>query len=91
MWSALGNCYEKLGRLGEAIKAYRRALLGDGTLDVAHLLKLGELYHALGDMASARRQFETCVQVGSGSGEGSVDITVAENWLARFATDREQG
>ena len=28
MWTAVGGCYEKLGRLPEAIKAFKRALLG---------------------------------------------------------------
>lgn len=74
--------YEKLGRLSEAIKAFRRALLGDGSLDVSHLMKIGELYERAGDLEEARKHFRACVE--AGRSDSTIDITPAQEWLDRF-------
>lgn len=88
MWSAVGNCYEKLGRFGEAIKAYRRALVGDGALDVAHLLKIAELYERAGDIEAAKRQFKACVKLAKT--DSSMDVSQAHEWLERYMLDQER-
>ena len=71
MWAAVGNCHEKLGRISEAIKAYKRALLGDGTLDLSYLMKIGDLH----------KQFKACLEIG---GDGEVDLGRARLWVQKY-------
>lgn len=82
MWTAVGNCHEKLGRLGDAIKAYKRALLGDGELDVATLLKIGELYERSGDTEAAKKHFQICVE--ASKHDPTLDVSSAMAWLERY-------
>lgn len=80
MFNMIGH--EKLGRLTEAIKAYKRALLGETGLDLVHLMKIGELYERSGDVESARKQFQACVDVGAE--DATIDISIAQGWLDRY-------
>lgn len=86
MWAAVGNCHEKLGRLGEAVKAFKRALLGDGNLDVMLLMKIGDLYERSGDPVAAYRQFRACIE--ASKSDDSVDVSRAELWIQRYEQSR---
>lgn len=52
MWQGLANCYMKLSRHTDAIKAYKRAVLG-GSTDVSILYALANLLEQQGDIKSA--------------------------------------
>lgn len=82
MWAAVGNCHEKLGRFSEAIKAYKRALLGEGQVDLAYLLKIGDLYERAGDTEEAYKQFKACVLLGKADDEA--DISRAQLWIQKY-------
>lgn len=48
MWNALGGCFESLERNPQAIKCFKRALIGSDTVEAHYLAKLAQLYVALG-------------------------------------------
>jgi tetratricopeptide (TPR) repeat protein len=52
MWCALAEMYETLGRDSEAIKSYKRALLGS-EIEINALNKLAKLYAKLDDNNAA--------------------------------------
>lgn len=97
MWTAMGNCkslnttqssspdqgtgYEKLGRFSEAIKSYQRALVGDGSFDLTHMMKIGELFEHAGDLKAARRHFQAAVD--AGTQDPDLDVSIAQAWLER--------
>ena len=81
MWAAVGNCHEKLGRISEAIKAYKRALLGDGTLDLSYLMKIGDLHERAGNADEAYKQFKACLEIG---GDSDVDLGRARLWVQKY-------
>ena len=87
MWAAVGNCHEKLGRLGESIKAFKRALLGDGALDLLHLMKLGDLYERSGQSELAYTQFQACVD--ASRTDDSVDVSRAVLWIQRYEASND--
>lgn len=88
MWTAVGNCHEKLGRLGDAIKAYKRALIGENDPDLATFLKIGELYDRLGNTEAAEKHFRICVE--AAKDEPTLDISVATIWLERHRLINQQ-
>src|SRR5579859_3000668 len=85
MWQGLANCYTKLSRHKDAIKAYKRAVLS-GSTDLSILVTLASLLAQEGDMKSAA-QFqmqiisETTVP---GTGELTPLAAKAHLWLARM-------
>jgi len=60
-WLYLGIVYEQLGRLDDAISAYRRALplAGDLSANVAN--NLGNVYFLKGDIAEAERSYTQAI------------------------------
>src|SRR5436309_2910313 len=85
MWQGLANCYTKLSRHSDAIKAYKRAVLG-GSTDLSILSTLASLLEQDGDMKSAaafQHQIisETTVPE---TGELTAMAAKAYLWLARM-------
>jgi anaphase-promoting complex subunit 8 len=90
MWQGLANCYTKLGRQTDAIKAYKRAVLG-GSTDLSILVTLASLLAQEGDMKSAasfQAQIinETTVP---GTGELTPMAAKAHLWLAKMEIENE--
>lgn len=82
MWQALGNCFENLDRPEEAIKAYKRALVGSA-MDPAVLLRLAELLEKDDDLSSAAKYFRLCLK--EEEVEGMTEATIRSRiWLARY-------
>ena len=89
MWQGLANCYTKLSRHTDAIKAYKRAVIG-GSTDLSILVTLAQLLELEGDMtgaASFQSQIisETTVP---GTGELTPMAAKAHLWLARMEIGR---
>lgn len=89
MWQGLANCYTKLSRHTDAIKAYKRAVIG-GSTDLSILVTLAQLLELEGDMkgaASFQSQIisETTVP---GTGELTPMAAKAHLWLARMEMGR---
>lgn len=85
MWQGLANCYTKLSRHADAIKAYKRAVLG-GSTDLSILVTLASLLEQEGDIKSAASfQYqiinETTVPE---TGELTPMAAKAHLWLARM-------
>lgn len=85
MWQGLANCYTKLARRTDAIKAYKRAVIG-GSTDLSILVTLASLLEQEGDIkaaASFQHQIisETTVP---GTGELTSMAAKAHLWLARM-------
>ena len=85
MWQGLANCYTKLSRNTDAIKAYKRAVIG-GSTDISILVTLASLLEQEGDIRSAasfQHQIisETTVP---GTGELTPMAAKAHLWLARM-------
>ena len=85
MWQGLANCYTKLSRHTDAIKAYKRAVIG-GSTDLSILVTLASLLEQEGDIkaaASFQHQIisETTVP---GTGELTPMAAKAHLWLARM-------
>ena len=90
MWQGLANCYTKLSRHADAIKAYKRAVLS-GSTDLSILVALASLLEQEGDLKSAA-QFqhqiisETTVP---DTGELTPMAAKAHLWLARMEIKNE--
>jgi Flp pilus assembly protein TadD len=85
MWQGLANCYTKLSRHADAIKAYKRAVLG-GSTDLSILVTLASLLEQEGDIKSAASfQYqiinETTIPE---TGELTPMAAKAHLWLARM-------
>lgn len=90
MWQGLANCYTKLSRHSDAIKAYKRAVLG-GSTDLSILVNLASLLEQEGDLkaaASFQHQIisETTIP---GTGELTPMATKAHLWLAKMEIKKE--
>jgi anaphase-promoting complex subunit 8 len=90
MWQGLANCYTKLSRHSDAIKAYKRAVLG-GSTDLSILVTLASLLEEEGDLKSAaafQHQIinETTIP---GTGELTPMAAKAHLWLARMEIKNE--
>jgi anaphase-promoting complex subunit 8 len=85
MWQGLANCYTKLSRHTDAIKAYKRAVLG-GSTDLSILVTLASLLEQEGDMKSAASFQYQIIQETTvpGTGELTPMATKAHLWLARM-------
>jgi arylsulfatase A-like enzyme/Tfp pilus assembly protein PilF len=57
LFNYLGICYDRLGRLQQAVDTYGRALHADDNLAEAHL-NLGFTYHRLGRDTRAKREYD---------------------------------
>jgi anaphase-promoting complex subunit 8 len=89
MWQGLANCYTKLSRHTDAIKAYKRAVIG-GSTDLSILVTLAQLLELEGDMkgaASFQYQIITETTV-PGTGELTPMAAKAHLWLARMEIGR---
>jgi tetratricopeptide (TPR) repeat protein len=71
MWQGLANCYVRLSRRSDAIKAYKRAVLA-GSTDSSILLNLADLSEQDCDMKSASSFHR---QIISESTEAGMDLT----------------
>jgi tetratricopeptide (TPR) repeat protein len=85
MWQGLANCYMKLSRYSDAIKAYKRAVLG-GSTDITILSTLAALLEQQGDMKSAASfQYQIIAET---TMPGTEELTPmgakAHLWLARM-------
>jgi anaphase-promoting complex subunit 8 len=88
MWQGIGNCYAKLARQTDAIKAYKRAVL-EGSTDAAILGTLAGLLEGAGDWEGATA-FQRQIIV-EGTGEGGIvgeGAARAHLWFARVAMGR---
>ena len=47
MWNALGSCYEHMDQTWQAIKCFKRALIGSDNVEPHALAKLAKLYQHL--------------------------------------------
>ena len=90
MWQGLANCYVKLDRRSDAIKAYMRAVLA-GSTDISILVTLVTLLETEGDMKSAasfQRQIISEMTIPGtgvlGGGELTNVAAKAHIWLARM-------
>ena len=85
MWQGLANCYTKLSRHADAIKAYKRAVLG-GSTDLSILVTLASLLEQEGDIKSAASfQYQIISETTvPGTGELTPMAAKAHLWLARM-------
>ena len=90
MWQGLANCYTKLGRRSDAIKAFTRAVLA-GSTDISILVNLVSLLETEGDIKSAasfQRQIISEMTIPGtgvlGGGELTSIAAKAHIWLARM-------
>jgi len=85
MWQGLANCYMKLSRYTDAIKAYKRAVLG-GSTDITILSTLAALLEQQGDMKSAASFQHQIIAEATvpGTGELTQMAARAHLWLARM-------
>ena len=90
MWQGLANCYTKLSRHSDAIKAYKRAVLG-GSTDLSILVTLASLLEQEGDMKSAASFQHQIISEATdpGTGELTLMATKAHLWLARMEIKKE--
>src|SRR5438876_8204521 len=90
MWQGLANCYTKLSRHSDAIKAYKRAVLG-GSTDLSILVTLASLLEQEGDMKSAASFQHQIISEATdpGTGELTLMATRAHLWLARMEIKNE--
>jgi anaphase-promoting complex subunit 8 len=91
MWQGLANCYAKLSRYSDAIKAYKRAVLG-GSTDLSILVTLASLLEQQGDIKSAasfQRQIlnESAIL---GTEELTPMAAKAHLWLAKMAIKEQE-
>jgi Flp pilus assembly protein TadD len=85
MWQGLANCYSKLSRHTDAIKAYKRAVIG-GSTDLSILVTLASLLEQEGDIKSAASfQYQIISETTiPGTGELTPMAAKAHLWLARM-------
>jgi anaphase-promoting complex subunit 8 len=90
MWQGLANCYTKLSRHSDAIKAYKRAVLS-GSTDLSILMTLSTLLAQEGDMkAAAQFQYQIISETTvPGTGELTPMAAKAHLWLARMEMENE--
>ena len=90
MWQGLANCYIKLSRHSDAIRAYKRAVLG-GSTDLSILVTLASLSEQEGDMKSAASFQNQIISETTGPGtEGLTPMAAnAHLWLARMEIKNE--
>src|SRR5579862_2139581 len=90
MWQGLANCYSKLHRHSDAIKAYKRAVLG-GSTDLSILVTLASLLEAQGDIRGAASFHQQIIVEGTipGTGELTALAAKAHLWLARMEIGKE--
>ena len=61
MWTALGTCYEKLGKKAEALKCQQRATRSKDREGIA-LFKMAQLHRSLGDRDRSAQCFKLILQ-----------------------------
>jgi len=85
MWQGLANCYVKLSRHSDAIKAYKRAVLG-GSTDLSILVTLASLLEQEGDMKSAASFQHQIISETTVPGTGDLTPMAAKAylWLAKM-------
>ena len=90
MWQGLANCYTKLSRHSDAIKAYKRAVLG-GSTDLSILVTLASLLEQEGDLKSAASFQHQIISEATlpGTGELTSMASKAHLWLARMEIKKE--
>lgn len=90
MWQGIGNCYAKLHRTTDAIKAYKRAVL-EGSTDPSILVTLAGLLEGQGDLEGASAFQRQIILEGTmvGTGELSAAAAKAHLWIARMEIARE--
>jgi anaphase-promoting complex subunit 8 len=88
MWQGLANCYTKLQRHTDAIKAYKRAVLS-GSTDLNILVTLASLLSHVGDIKAASTfQYQIINEnVIPGTGELTPLAAKAHLWLAKMELD----
>ncbi|KAI5838146.1 anaphase promoting complex subunit 8 [Morchella snyderi] len=90
MWQAMGSCFDRMNRPGEAIKAYKRALISSAPakqanthFDPSILLQIGYMHEKLQSGREAARWMEMALRE-----EDEVGVTAATSkarmWLARW-------
>lgn len=90
MWQGLANCYTKLSRHADAIKAYKRAVLS-GSTDLSILVTLASLLEQEGDLKSAAQfQYQIISETTMpGTGELTPMAAKAHIWLAKMEMKKE--
>jgi len=90
MWQGIGNCYAKLARTTDAVKAYKRAVL-EGSTDPSILVTLAGLLEEQGDLAGAEALQQQIIVEGTMPGTGELVGIAAQAhlWLARMEIVRE--
>jgi anaphase-promoting complex subunit 8 len=86
MWQGLGNCYVKLSRHTDALKAYKRAVLA-GSTDPNILSTLARLSEDQGDISSAQQYH---AQIIAEAGEMTPLAAKSHIWLARIEIARRE-
>jgi Tetratricopeptide repeat len=80
MWQGLANCYTKLSRHTDAIKAYKRAVL-DGSTDLSILVTLASLLEQEGDLKSAASFHNQIISETTVPGTGELTPMAAKSHL----------
>lgn len=98
MWQAMGKCFGRMNRPLEAIKAYKRALVGTGygssnqpsasgaaPLDPHILFKIGTMYEKCHNTREAAKYMELCVKEATIAEMEPTEATSrARMWLAKW-------
>jgi anaphase-promoting complex subunit 8 len=90
MWQGLANCYVRLSRRTDAIKAYKRAVLA-GSTDPSILSNLADLSEQEGDIKSASSFHRQIINetTDSGTGELTPIATKSHLWFAKLEIGNE--
>ncbi|RUS31263.1 putative cell division cycle [Jimgerdemannia flammicorona] len=87
MWCATANCYENLERDVEAIKCYKRALLGSEN-ETLVLGKLAKLYEKLGKRDAAAHYYRLSLELKKMENNINPEIGEAILYLANYESER---
>lgn len=86
MWCALGNCYEQLDKVTEAIKCYERAYSTNDTEGTA-INRLAALNKKQGNMSAAAIYYEKDLELKETLGVEGQQTVEALLFLARYWKD----
>ncbi|KAJ7096257.1 hypothetical protein C8R44DRAFT_371949 [Mycena epipterygia] len=86
LWQAQGMCYEEMGKLGEAVECFKRALITADPHEITINLKLANLYDSMQDHVESVAYHRRVVEVCQANGRPIQDfakssLKVAENYL----------
>jgi anaphase-promoting complex subunit 8 len=90
MWQGLANCYTRLSRRTDAIKAYKRAVLA-GSTDTAILASLALLSEQEGDIKSASSFHRQIISesIESGTNDLTPIATKSHLWFAMKEIEKQ--